>query len=71
MIMVIPTYWLTAALGDQHLHLRVPRTELEALLRVLNFNQAREVRYVLEEHQPGQLTTVAVTPQQPMKPKGK
>ena len=48
MLIVIPTYWLTATIGDQHLQLRIPDTELKAVLDVLHFNQASEVRYVLE-----------------------
>lgn len=48
MLMVIPTYWLTATIGEQHLKLQVPDTELRAVLAVLHFNQASEVRYVLE-----------------------
>ena len=42
------TYVLTATVGTQSLTLRVPQHDLDALLKILNFNQASEVRYVVE-----------------------
>jgi hypothetical protein len=65
MLILISTYQLHATLGEQRFQLRVPQTDLEAVLRVLIFNRASAVGYVLEnpEH-----PEVMVTPQWPSKP---